>query len=406
LGRALVAVGLGRLIEVAKFGVHPRLATYAFAAVAGLVLFAVGTAQLTAPVGDLTLLAYDAVLAVIAVSIVADLVWWTSSRGVLARLVLDLGGAEDGGTLRDRLASAVGDPSITLGYAVEGDPAAWVDDLGRPLVRPSASAQRAVTPIAAGGHELGFLAHDPTFVGDGPVFALIASAAGLAMSNAATQIEIRRQVAKVDESRERLVHAADAQGRRMESALEHSVDARLTRVDELLTLASNQRPADAQLHAVRADLASARGRLRDFSRGIYPAALKSGGVRGAIDDLVRRSPVPAEMIQVVATRFDSAVESTFYFVASEALANVAKHARASHVTIEFGEDRSGPFLRIEDDGIGGARLAAGSGLRGLVDRVEALGGSLVVGERQGGGTSLAAKIPRTRTIGLAPASSR
>jgi signal transduction histidine kinase len=398
IGALMIAVGIGRLIEVAKFGIHPRLATYSLAVVAGIILIGADTARLGPVVGDVILLTYQGVLAAIAVTIVADVVWWTSSSGGLARFVLDLGTAADGGTLRDRLARAVGDPSITLGYTVDGDPDSWADDLGRPLVRPRRSAHRAVTPIAAGGRELGFVAHDPALVGDAPVFALIAAAAGLAISNAATQLEIRRQVKTVDQSRERLVHAADAQGRRIESALEQGVDARLGRVDDLLTLAAGTRPEEAQLSAVRAELAAARRSLRDFSRGVYPAALKSGGVRGAIDDLARRSPIPVERSRLVATRFDPVVESTLYFVCSEALANVAKHARASRVSIELGEDPFGTFVHVDDDGIGGARISAGSGLRGLLDRVEALGGSLVVSDRPGGGTSLRAAIPRARTM--------
>jgi signal transduction histidine kinase len=100
-----------------------------------------------------------------------------------------------------------------------------------------------------------------------------------------------------------------------------------------------------------------------------------------------------EKTRVVATRFDPAVESTLYFVCSEALANVAKHARARHVTVELAEDRVGAYLRVDDDGIGGARLAAGSGLRGLADRVEALDGRLTVVSPPGAGTTVVAELP-------------
>jgi signal transduction histidine kinase len=253
-----------------------------------------------------------------------------------------------------------------------------------------------VTPIAVGGLELGFVGHDPAFVGDPRIFGLIAAATGLAISNSATQAEIRRRIVMVDASRERLVHAADAQGRRIESALESGVDARLTHVAELLTSAAALRPEDAQLGAVLVELAAARERLRDFSRGVYPATLRSGGLVTALDDLAARSPVPVEMTSPAPARYEPAVESTLYFVCSEVLANVAKHARARRVTIELEEDPTGPVLRIADDGIGGANVAAGSGLRGLADRVEALGGSFVIDDRPGGGTSVVARVPRTR----------
>src|SRR5207253_1791839 len=136
------------------------------------------------------LVAYQVALAATVLSLVADVLWRASSPGVLARFVVDVGGVAEAGTLRDRLAGAVGDPSLTIGFAVEGDTHAWVDDTGNPIRRPRVTADRAVTPIAVGGLELGFVAHDPAFVGDPRVFGLIAAATGLAISNSATQAEI------------------------------------------------------------------------------------------------------------------------------------------------------------------------------------------------------------------------
>jgi signal transduction histidine kinase len=343
-------------------------------------------------------MAYQVVLAATVLSLVADILWRASSPEVLARFVVDLGDAAEAGTLRDRLARAVGDPSLTLAYAVEGEPDAWVDDMGTPIRRLPPTTDRAVTPISVGGLELGFVGHDPAFVGDSRVFGLIAAAAGLAISNSATQAEIRRRMAMVDASRERLVHAADAQGRRIESALENGVGARLTCVGELLGSAATLRPEDAQLGAVLGELEVARQGLRDFARGVYPANLRSGGLIAAIEDLAKQSQLAVEIGTVGAARYEPAVESTLYFVCSEALVNVAKHARASRVTIELGEDAGGPVLRIVDDGIGGANVAAGSGLRGLADRVEALGGSLMIDDRPGGGTSVTAGVPRARAM--------
>jgi signal transduction histidine kinase len=396
IGSLIVAVGIVRLVETASRSGGSTLATYVLAVLLGLVLVGASAGRLVgSPVEEAGLFAYQVILAATVLSLVADVLWRASSPGVLARFVVDLGSAAEAGTLRDRLARAVGDPSLTLGYAVDGAHG-WVDDAGDPIRRPPATADRAVTPIAVGGVELGFVGHDPAFVGDRRVFGLIASAAGLAISNSATQAEIRRRMAKVDASRERLVHAADAQGRRIESALENGVDARLTRVTELLSSAATVRPEDAQLGAVLVELAAARDRLRDFSRGVYPATLRSGGLVAAIEDLAVRSPVPVELTRVDSTRYEPAIESTLYFVCSEALANVAKHARASRVTIELGQDATGLVLRIEDDGVGGANVEAGSGLRGLADRVEALGGSFTIADRSGGGVSVTARVPRAR----------
>jgi signal transduction histidine kinase len=399
IGALIVGVGIVRLVETASRGGRSTLATYALAVVVGIVLVVASAGRLVgSPVDEAGLLAYQLALAATVLSIVADVLWRASSPGVLARFVVDLGGAAEAGTLRDRLARAVGDPSLTLGYAVDGETNVWVDDAGSPVRRPQQTADRSVTPIAVGGVELGFVAHDPAFVGDPSVFGMIAAAAGLAISNSATQAEIRRRLAKVDASRERLVHAADAQGRRIESALENGVDARLGRAAQLLTLAASARPEDSHLGTVLVELAAARDRLRDFSRGVYPATLRSGGLVTAMEDLAKRSSVPVDLTRVGDARFDPAVESTLYFVCSEALANVAKHARASRVRIELTEDRIGSVLRIVDDGIGGASVSAGSGLRGLADRVEALGGSLVIDDQPGGGTGVTARVPRARAI--------
>jgi signal transduction histidine kinase len=398
IGIVIAAIGSVHLVGISSRRSDSPWATYVLTVVVGLVLAGASAARLVGTaIDDAGLLAYQVALAATVLSIVADVMWRTSSSGALASFVVDLGDAAEAGTLRDRLARAVGDPSLTLGYAVHGETNAWIDDTGSPVRRPPATGARSVTPILVGGLELGFVAHDPAFVGDSRVFGLIAAAAGLAISNSATQAEIKRRVAKVDASRERLVHAADSQGRRIESALANGVDARLTRVTELLTLAAGARPGNSQLRVVLVELAAARDRLRDFSRGVYPATLRSGGLLVAIDDLAQRSPVPVET-NVTGARYASAVESTLYFVCSEALANVAKHARATLVTIDLREDLAGPVLRIADDGIGGADFAAGSGLRGLADRVEALGGSLVIEERPGNGTALTAGVPLRRVI--------
>jgi signal transduction histidine kinase len=398
VGTLIVGVAGVRLLVSARHRGVSRLA-FALAVIAGLVLAGAGAARLLgATIDDAVLLAYEAALAATVLSMVGEIVWWTSSPGVLARFVLDLGSAAEAGTLRDRLARAVGDPSLTIGYALADDASGWIDDAGRPVIRPQATPDRAVTPIAAGGRELGFVAHDPAFVGDRRVFGLIAAAAGLAISNSATQAEIRRQVAKVDASRERLVHAADAQGRRLESALADGVDARLRRVAELLAMAIAERPEDTQLGTSLAEVASARNRLEDFARGVYPATLRSGGLRNAIRELASHSPIPVETSRVGGDRYEPVVESTLYFVCSEALANVAKHAHASRVRIDLGEDISGPVLRIEDDGVGGANVAAGTGLGGLADRLEALGGSLVIDDQPAGGTAVTAAVPRARAF--------
>jgi hypothetical protein len=397
LGILIVAVGMARFIDSLQKADRPGATTYSLGTVVGLLLVRATAGAVTgSPDTGAGLIVYEAVLAATVLSMLAEVVWRAPSSAVLARIVVDLGDAAEAGTLRDRLARAVGDPSLTLGYATADQPNRWIDDAGRPVLRPPGATDRAVTPIVVGGREIGFVAHDPALAGDPQTFELIAAAAGLAISNSATQAEIRRLVAVVDVSRERLVHAADAQGRRIEAAIEGGAEARLAKVADLLAQASNARPADSHLKRIGVDIAAARDRLRAFAGGVYPAMLRSDGLGRAVGDLARRSPVPVTVRESAATRYDSAIESTLYFVCSEALANVAKHAGAGHVWIELDERNAGAFVQIDDDGVGGANLAQGSGLRGLADRVEALGGRLLVGLRPGGGSSVTATVPRRR----------
>jgi hypothetical protein len=354
------------------------------------------------PIDAAALVVYEVALAGLAVAVVAEILWRASAPGALTRIVVDLGGPAQAGTLRDRLARAVGDPSLLIGYAVDGIDHAWEDDTGSPVERPAPTTERSVTPIAFSGRELGFVAHDPAFLGDPRVMALIASAVGLAIDNAATQGEIRRRVADVDASRERLVHAGDAQARQVESALETGALARLERTAGLLQMAVGVRPDDRPLREVIADLEACSERLREFARGVYPGVIRSGGLAAAIAELAGRSTVPVETEIGTLRRFDPIAESTLYFVCAEALVNVAKHASAGHVRIELAERMGGPEVSIVDDGIGGAAIESGAGLLGLADRVEALGGVLSLDSRPGRGTSLVARVP-PRRAGLAAA---
>jgi signal transduction histidine kinase len=131
--------------------------------------------------------------------------------------------------------------------------------------------------------------------------------------------------------------------------------------------------------------------LRALARGIHPAILTEEGLAAALAGLARRTPVPVE-VSVCSQRLPAAVEATAYFVAAEALANIVKHARASHASVEVARNNGRLAVAVTDDGAGGAD-AAGAGLRGLRDRVEALDGRMQIDSPPGGGTSVRAEIP-------------
>jgi signal transduction histidine kinase len=151
--------------------------------------------------------------------------------------------------------------------------------------------------------------------------------------------------------------------------------------------------AAATLRDASAELKLAIADLRELARGIHPAILTDDGLAGALESLAERSPVPIALHAGAVGQLPSTVEATAYFVVSEALANVAKHARATGAAVTT--SRSNGTLRVEvaDDGVGGADPSHGSGLNGLADRLAAVDGRLVVDSAPGGGTRLVAEIP-------------
>src|SRR5262249_4402760 len=158
---------------------------------------------------------------------------------------------------------------------------------------------------------------------------------------------------------------------RLEQELQDGAERRLARVAELVT------GPGPPLDGLPARVEDARNVLRELARGIHPAALSRGGLDAALHELAGRSPVPVA-VTAPAERFPPAVETAVYFICAEALANVAKYAEASRVRIRVANSNSRLEVEVVDNGIGGADPAAGSGLRGLTDRVEALDGRLIV----------------------------
>jgi signal transduction histidine kinase len=221
--------------------------------------------------------------------------------------------------------------------------------------------------------------------------AAFAELVSLAIENA----EAREELAA---SRARLVAAADEARRRIERDLHDGAQKRL--VAAALELSVLDRRLERDPNDARTVLARARehlegglGELRDLARGIHPAVLTDRGLKAALDALVNLSPVPVELRITVPDRLDAAVEATVYFLVSEALTNVAKYAQADAVSVDIAPTGGALVVTIADDGVGGADPGQGSGLRGLVDRVHAIGGRLQVSSSPGQGTRLRAHLP-------------
>jgi signal transduction histidine kinase len=199
-------------------------------------------------------------------------------------------------------------------------------------------------------------------------------------------------------SRRRIVAASDETRRRIERDLHDGTQQRLVSLGLAVRSAEANVPTERddlrmELSTVATGLAAAATELQELSRGIHPAILSQGGLGPALRTLARRSPIRVELEVTVHMRLPEPIEVAAYYVASESLANAVKHARASRIEASLGRRNRSLELSIRDDGIGGADPSRGSGLVGLTDRVEAVGGSIRVESRRGEGTHVTAELP-------------
>jgi signal transduction histidine kinase len=320
------------------------------------------------------------------------------ARGAVADLVVELSETPPPERLRDALAGALGDQTLEVVYWSEAF-RTYLDANGAPVDLAADTTGRAVTLLERDGRPLGALLHDPALAEDPGLVAAVGAAVRLAVDNERLAAEVRSQLADVQASRARIVEASDAERRRVERNLHDGAQQRLVALSLALRRAKAQLPDDAgpeltsTLEAAADQLKAALAELRELARGIHPAVLTEAGLGAALRSLARESPVPVTMHLDVPDDLPESVAAAAYFVAAEALANVAKYADAD--AVELTAEFEGAELRIEvaDDGRGGADPAAGTGLRGLADRVAAVGGRLDVGSPAGEGTRVVARMP-------------
>jgi signal transduction histidine kinase len=207
-----------------------------------------------------------------------------------------------------------------------------------------------------------------------------------------------RHEAELRISRARIVEAASVERRRLERNLHDGAQQRLVSLSLFIRLAlgkvrDDPEGAETLLTNASDELARALEELRELARGIHPAVLTDRGLEPALHSLVTRVPVPVTVAEAPKERLPEPVEAAAYYVVAEALTNVVKYANAKAATVRVSRDNGRAVVEVADDGVGGADLQGGSGLRGLRDRVEALGGTLEVDSREGAGTTLVARLP-------------
>ena len=296
--------------------------------------------------------------------------------------------------LQHALADALGDPGFRIAYPADGG---YVDGDGRAVTVPAGDAGRSVTYVEQDGERVAALIYDPVLDDDPELIDVVAGAASVALENRRLHAEAEARLAEVRASRRRVIAAADAERRRIERNLHDGAQQRLVTLALQLSLIRRrirQDPEDAAQLVTSAgdELAASLRELRELARGIHPAALDDG-VENALEALAMRASVPTSVSCRLAEPVPEPVAFATYFVASEALANTAKYAGATAATVRVVAEHGHTVVEITDDGIGGADGRRGSGLRGLEDRVDALGGTLRVTSPPGGGTVVAAEIP-------------
>ena len=314
------------------------------------------------------------------------------SHGV-RELVTRLGATADPVAVRQAFADALGDPTVSVAYWLpERDE--WVGASGLPIE----IGDDAVTEIVHQGRLVAALVHDPVLLENPGLLRAVAGAAALSLENQRLNAELLARLAELRASRARIVQAGDSERRRLERNLHDGAQSRFVAVALDLRLARARANEDREVADVldRAieNLAGGLEELRELARGIHPAVLTDKGLQPALRALADRAPVAVEIDAPDRDeRLPEPIETTAYFLVAEALTNIAKYAHASRATVRVAPADGGVLVEVADDGIGGADPSSGSGLRGLADRVAAVGGTLQVTSPPGAGTRVQATIP-------------
>jgi signal transduction histidine kinase len=318
------------------------------------------------------------------------------SRLAVGPAIVSLGAEAARGDVVDALRVALRDPSLEVAYWVP-EYETYADLTGRALELPQ-SADGATTLIdREDGTHVAALVHDVSLCDEPELLDAVVAAAGFALENDRLHAELRARLEELRGSRARIIEATEAERQRLERDLHDGAQQRLVALSLELGLLEERFEGDPEAKTVldqtRREVAESLRELRELARGIHPAVVTVHGLAIALKTLAARAPLPVRLRIDLAGRLPERQEVAAYYVVSESLTNVAKYARASSAAVDVRHTDGRLFVEIVDDGIGGADTRRGSGLRGLADRVEALGGRLRVWSPAGGGTRVEAEIP-------------
>lgn len=348
--------------------------------------------------GELRVLVLAILRIGVAVGLLVGVLRESATRGRIADLVVSLDAMPSTGDLRAALRDALDDPSLEI-YRWDATRETYRDASGSVATPPIEDETRAVVTLRSGTDPGLVIALDPVLREDPGLVAAAVAAVRLSIENERLQAEVRAQLDDVRASRARIVEAQDTERRRLERDLHDGAQQRLVSLQMSLQLLRRQMPADAdaaivaELETATAEAAAAIQEIRELARGVHPAILSESGLDAALASLADRSPVPVTLEVDVVKRPPAPVEATAYFVVAEALTNTARHADASSVVVRVWRDEDMLRLEVRDDGRGSATAEDGTGLRGLADRVAALGGTFTLMSPPDLGTRLVVELP-------------
>ena len=382
------------LVPVLAAAVARMVATTAFLIARG----ADAGSQLTEVLGWIALLGTPAVS-------VGFLIGLVRSRARAARALGKLSGAlgrPSAQELRDVIAEAVDDPSLEIVYPTSGDPAEWVDEMGRPAELPEPSVTRATTEIRSGGVPVAALIHDPALA-EAPVMTEVATGfAQMALQNQRLETELRSSLRELKASRSRIMSAADEERRRIERDLHDGAQQRLLALAIELELAGELVTDDPEkgarrVHELVGDVNEAMADIRSLASGVYPSLLLERGLVEAVSEVAAACALPTTLTAEGLGRYAPEIEGAVYFCCREALQNAAKHAEgARSVVVKLWEAEAVHF-EVRDNGAGlpHGHGSNGAGLTNMRDRIGAIGGTLAIESHPGTGTCVMGSVPKT-----------
>ncbi len=316
--------------------------------------------------------------------------------GEIEELATWLGAPGERSDLSVALASVLGDRSLEVVFWMP-DHRRFVDSAGRPVVLPEPGSLRSSVPIELSGQPIGAIVYDSELIADPELVSTAGRVVALGVDRERLIAALRTSQQSLRRSRERLVQTADRERKRIAQDLHDGIQVQLV----LLAMQAQQlaigldpaAPTRGQAVDLRRGIDSAAAELRALVHAVMPSSLVERGLAAATEDLVDRLPLRTSLHIAGVSSLPDPVQSTAYFVVAEAVANVVKHADATKVAVRLVGTDEALDVEVTDDGRGGASVDKGTGISGLVDRVDVLGGTFELTSPPSGGTTLRARLP-------------